>query len=642
MFLDPEPKRQDRPGRTLAHRPPLRERTAAENNQQFRPTKTTAPRPRLPPKTPLPESVSNLGQTVRLVAHSSSPASSSPATTVSNVRAKRDIGRQAPPARGRHAGEALGHRSSGSRLAPSSPQRSPEEDGSVRRRWSAGPLPQPLRIRKVYVPSLQDSDSSPPSSPYLVVFDSDSTRARSVSQPTLRLRPSVETFRSRTTQSSTLIWPESDRGLTTASSFASLLTYSTDDTLPSLRIPKRRRQQSQRAMGPDEVVNHLRRACDSHLSTIASESDRDSRIPSQLLPAEQPSRSSSARPPPLFIPDPSAASPSSMERGDTVSELPQPSSPSLRPKRSGYSSIAHSNSTSSRSGANRSASISRQPSVSSTRSSIFPAWAIRFYGGTANLVSPSAISVHLPAHFTHTRQDSQWTERSITSRLGTGYDELGDGSSPTSSHFLPSIFRSRTRTRANTSNTFASSRRSSTFRRPRARTRSRPGSYVMSNEPMPPMPQPLSPGPDTDLAPDLGTAFTADPVPDRVRVNPVAAVAADSAPANAATPETSPSENLMACDLLPCDALPQIPPEKKKRGWGTQRVLFCVGFIFPLVWIFAGFLLVKGRKGDVEKGAMLPDGEEVKWRWRNRLMGVVGFVVLAVIVSLTPRLGDYC
>ncbi|KAM0713491.1 hypothetical protein Q7P37_010453 [Cladosporium fusiforme] len=137
------------------------------------------------------------------------------------------------------------------------------------------------------------------------------------------------------------------------------------------------------------------------------------------------------------------------ENEDRLSAL---SAPSLKKKRSGYSVRGRSNSTPS--------GGSRQPSIISYAdsdrwskgSSLFPVWAKNFYGGYAALMSASKISLHNPptppkARETagHVRNYSQWSQRSITSRLGTGYSEI-ENASPTSSHFLPSIFRPRTRT----------------------------------------------------------------------------------------------------------------------------------------------------------------------------------------------------
>ena len=168
---------------------------------------------------------------------------------------------------------------------------------------------------------------------------------------------------------------------------------------------------------------------------------------SESVPADDTRRYDGPLPPLPPIPK----SRDSDEAFDTVSEL---SAPPLKQKRSGYSLRQRSNSTPS-----HSRGISQVSYDESERgshgSSIFPTWAKHFYAGTAGLVSASKVS--LSSHHTprpekrqpHIRNDSSWTERSITSRLGTGYSNISTGS-PTSSHFLPSIFRPRTRPRANT------------------------------------------------------------------------------------------------------------------------------------------------------------------------------------------------
>ena len=182
----------------------------------------------------------------------------------------------------------------------------------------------------------------------------------------------------------------------------------------------------------------------------------------------------------------------SEENFDKVSEL---HSPKLREKRSGYSLRRRSNSTPSRSHSRHMSQVSRSESDRwSHASSIFPQWAKQFYGHGATLMSASKVS--LSTHTTpqqsrngngqgHARNDSQWTERSITSRLGTGYSEI-ESTSPTSSHFLPSIFRPRTRGRANTED----NRRSRHFLQKKRPRRSNPGenrpdSMTIFNDPLP-------------------------------------------------------------------------------------------------------------------------------------------------------------
>ncbi|EGP84121.1 uncharacterized protein MYCGRDRAFT_105922, partial [Zymoseptoria tritici IPO323] len=65
----------------------------------------------------------------------------------------------------------------------------------------------------------------------------------------------------------------------------------------------------------------------------------------------------------------------------------------------------------------------------------------------------------------HERTDSSWTDRSITSRLGTGYSNM-ESISPTSSHFMPAVFRARTRklVKDGRVNKFASKKRMSSTR----------------------------------------------------------------------------------------------------------------------------------------------------------------------------------
>ncbi|KAK4631383.1 hypothetical protein CLAFUW4_03665 [Fulvia fulva] len=134
------------------------------------------------------------------------------------------------------------------------------------------------------------------------------------------------------------------------------------------------------------------------------------------------------------------------ENFDTLSEL---QAPALQQKRSGYSLRARSNSTST-----HSRQLSQVSNVESERTSqgstLFPTWAKRFYSGTHALQSKTSFGslsagIRQPAR--HQRGDSAYTDRSITSRLGTGYSNV-DSSSPVRSHFLPAIFRPRTRKRS--------------------------------------------------------------------------------------------------------------------------------------------------------------------------------------------------
>ncbi|KAK0876774.1 hypothetical protein LTR87_009340 [Friedmanniomyces endolithicus] len=403
---------------------------------------------------------------------------------------------------------------------------------SSRRPSSTDSIPATLSIRKTsspptpHAPTLQDARSDSvlpePSSPVLVVYDSDSSRPRSRSQP-LRYTSSLESIQSRL-QQPTAHRQDNKHNLANSTSWSSLRPDSSTDTLESLQVLKKRSKHrptslslgsssaftsgSRMASQDYDTLPYPRHQHNSYLSTIASESDQQSRSTSRQLshfslgsgvltgddassiplsgtwprgrqeselvessasdasPAvsggnsqHEPGdmtlgifRDESAKPQPLFKPrSPSAPgegrrydgplppippipkSRNSDENWDTVSEL---QTPSLRPKRSGYSLRQRSNSTPSRSN-----SHSRQISQISTEeserwshaSSLFPTWAKHFYGGTAALLSSSKVSLGThntprPTRIQHGRTGSQWTERSVASRLGTGYSEIETGS----------------------------------------------------------------------------------------------------------------------------------------------------------------------------------------------------------------------
>ncbi|TKA38867.1 hypothetical protein B0A54_09916 [Friedmanniomyces endolithicus] len=413
-------------------------------------------------------------------------------------------------------------------------------------------------------------------------------------------------------------------------------------------------------------------------------------------------RDESAKPQPLFKPrSPSAPgegrrydgplppippipkSRDSDENWDTVSEL---QTPSLRPKRSGYSLRQRSNSTPSRSN-----SHSRQISQISTEeserwshaSSLFPTWAKHFYGGTAALLSSSKVSLGThntprPTRIQHGRTGSQWTERSVASRLGTGYSEIETGS-PTSSRFLPSIFRPRTRVRADTDG----GRRSSNLRRSK---RSRPSA-------------------DTDGRPDSLAIFN-DPLPESRN----GAVLPSGQPKWGELKEGSPEEPLehrrlprsyskqkhydqmqfprpMTKDRLSDFALEQHPhltPSKRHSlrisAWrppsfvesldtlihsrcNRQILLFALGFVCPLLWMLGAALPLPrkplgatdaekqvggGSEEDVQMAMMKHEAGDAEKRWReekewlkarwwrtlNRVMSLVGLLVIGAVIAL--------
>ena len=475
------------------------------------------------------------------------------------------------------------------RTSPSNSEQRPTiPRRSSRRTSSASSTPAPLNIRKVDSSSTPRNQSSQESiaqseatlpqssSPNFVAYDSDHSRPRSRSQP-LQATTSFESIQSRL-QYPTTLQPETGRSLGTSSSWASLHPSSSTDTLPPLHIPKKRLRHkaassslqaaasSDRSMADEDIDTqpYPRPHWSSHLSTIASESDHQSRNTSQRLShfslgsgvltiddsssiplsgtwprgrresapidsiasdhspvvlamnSEEEAgdmtlgvfREESAKPQPLFQPrSGSAPGPSrkfdgqlppmppipksrdSDENFDRVSEL---QAPPLREKRSGYSLRRRSNSTPSRGHSKHLSQVSYSESDRGSHgSSLFPTWAKNFYGHGAALISASKISLsapQTPRHEhgqQHARNDSQWTERSITSRLGTGYNEV-EGGSPTSSHFLPSIFRPRARTRANTE---GSKLRKSKRSGPSGDEFTRSDSLAISSDPLPQKPE---------------------------------------------------------------------------------------------------------------------------------------------------------
>lgn len=660
---------------------------------------------------------------------------------------------------------------SDSEQAPAIPRK------SSRRRSSASSLPAPLTIRKASSPpapreqrsqeSIAQSEATfpEPSSPIVVLYDSDSTRPRSRRQH-LHFSPSVESIQSRL-QYPSVIRPQTNHSLGASNSWASLRPSSSTDTLPPLQIPKKRLRHkpaslslgsssaftssSRMASEEFDTLPYPRNHYSSHLSTIASESDRQSRSTSRQLshfslgsgvltgddsssipfsgtwprrrresapvdsmasdssrPAAGSSevepgdmtlgiyREESAKPQPLFKPrsesvpgeerryngplppiPPIPKSRDSDENFDTVSEL---QSPALRPKRSGYSLRQRSNSTPSRSNSH-SRHLSQISYIESERgshgSSIFPTWAKHFYGGTAALLSGSKTSVSTQStprpqqRQQHERNDSQWTERSITSRLGTGYSEI-ESASPTSSHFLPSIFRPRTRPRANTEGHGGSSRtRRSKRSRPSGEDDSRPDSLAIFNNPLPesrngetlPSGQPkfgtLKDSPDS--RPPLPRKYSKQkqwgqmeyPRPmTKDRLSEFAIQDPHLAP-------TKRSSHRLSAWRAP-SFVESLDTLVRSRG-NRQVLLFALGFVCPLLWMLAAVLplpkkpisagdlekSLAGSEEDVQAAMMKHEAgdaerryrEEHRWAkarwWRclNRIMSVIGVLVIGAVVS---------
>lgn len=664
-------------------------------------------------------------------------------------------------------------------------ERGLDESHKTSRRSSARSVPAspPAREENEYTaPRHQQSQESiapseatqlqQPSSPNFVAYQSDSSRPRSRSHP-LRYAPSVESIDS-VLQYPSIARPQTGRSLAYSSSFASLRLDSSTDTLAPLQVPKKRLRHKPKSLSLGSQSNFNSRSASgsrmeseeldtlpyprhhysSHLSTIASESER-SRSGSQQLshfslgsgvltgddsssiplsgmsgswprrrrgsaPVDSVASESSAQPPtssegepgdmtlgifreesakpqPLFKPrSPSAPGEGrrydgplppippiprgreSEEQIDTISEL---QSPSLRPKRSGYSLRQRSNSTPSQSRSRAVSQVSHDESERWSRgSSIFPTWAKHFYGGKAALGSASKIS--LSAHNTprpqqrqpHARNDSSWTERSMTSRLGTGYSNITSGS-PTSSHFLPSIFRPRTRGRAQTEGT----RRSSKFRRskrsrPSGEEDGRPDSLAIFNDPLPqsrdsngevlqsgqPKYGELKDGPSPQHPP-LPRKYSKQKHWDQMQF-PRPMTKDRLSEFGMHEPHLHPSRR--AANRLSTWRAPSFVESLDtlvRSRCNRQILLFALGFICPLLWMLAAVLPLPRKpitaneleksmdrsEEDVQAAMMKHEAGDAEKRWReerqwlkakwwrtlNRIMSVIGVLVIGAVVS---------
>ncbi len=634
----------------------------------------------------------------------------------------------------------------------------------ITRRSSYQQTPTEQRSQE-FSPQSESTTNLLTSSPNFVAYNSPTpTRPRSGTYP-LRHNYSFESIQSRL-QSPTHVRPDTGRSIATASSWASLRPSSSHDTLPPLQVPQKRLRHKTGSLSlnaaenasftsghsMDEDIDTLpypREQFSSHLSTIASESDRtDSRrlshfslgsgvltgddsssipfsgtwprrrresAPISSIASDAPATSSeeeagdmtlgifregSAKPQPLqpragAVPGerkyegplpplpPIPRSRDNEEHVDRLSEL-QPSQ--LREKRSGKSLRQRSNSTPSRSISRHLSQISHsETDRNSGASSLFPTWAKNFYGHGAALMSPSKVSLAAPGTprrdnngQSHARNDSQWTERSITSRLGTGYTELPDNrSSLTSSHFLPSIFRPRTRN--NLAADGSNSRKSRPSKRSRpSREDSRPDSLQIFSNPLPdsqagpsdtlpsghpkfgslkdtpneqhrPLPRKYSkqkqwdsmqfPRPMTkDRLSDFGTRLETPPHLERNKRHSYR-LSAWRAPSFVESLDT----------LL------------HARG-NRQILLFALGFVCPLLWMLGAVLpvpvkpasveeaqemSVAGSEDDIQAAMMKHEAGDAERRWReerawrkarwwrglNRVMSVVGVLVIGAVVS---------
>ncbi|KAK4580482.1 hypothetical protein LTR86_000685 [Recurvomyces mirabilis] len=662
------------------------------------------------------------------------------------------------------------------RTAQSPPDQEPPSEvfDSSPRRYSAdsiAPLPQSVRDYSHRTPRHQQSQESlspnqsifpEASSPIFVVYGSDPSRPRSRSQP-LRYTPSLESIQSRL-QYPSIIRPDTGRSLARTGSSASYHQPSSSvDTLAPLQVTRKRPRNkpgpvSATAKTSDEMdedydtLPYPRQQFSSHLSTIASESDQQSRSNSRQLshfslgsgvltgddassiplsgrrgrrgsaPVDSTSssrimrlgrsseeqepgdmtlgifREESAKPEPLFDPragvggrkydgplppiPPIPKGRDEDENFDTVSELQQPS---LRPKRSGYSLRNRSNSTPSRSGSH-SRQVSQISYIDSDRgshgSSIFPLWAKNFYGGGATLLSSSKISLggdyrtpHPQQRQQHGRNASNWTERSVTSRLGTGYSEI-ESASPSSSRFLPSIFRPRTRPKGEGAGRMSNLRRSKRSR-PSGDTESRPDSLAIFSEPFPPLP-----GAEGEVLPSGQPKFG------KLKDNSEEEEAHAHRPLQRKYSKQKHWNEMqfprpMTKDRLSDFALehPHLTPSRRQGRLSTWRppsfvesldtlvrsrcnrqiLLFALGFICPLLWMLGAVLplpsrpaqqdhekSIGGSEEDVQMAMMKHEAGDAERRWReekqwmkarwwrtlNRVMSIIGVLVIGAVIAL--------
>ena len=629
--------------------------------------------------------------------------------------------------------------------------------------FSASPAPRYHTSQE----SIAQSEATLPqsSSPNFVAYAPDPLRPRSSSHP-LYSSASIESIQSRL-QYPSIGRPDTGRSLATSSSWASLQPDSSTDTLAPLQVPKKRLRHKPASLSLNSTANlsfasesrmadedidtlpYPRQVFSSHLSTIASESDQNSRSTSQHLShfslgsgvltgddsssiplsgtwprrrresgnidsiASEPSpvapgtsseeelgdmtlgvfREESAKPQPLFKPrsgstpgadrrydgqvppiPPIPKNRESVEVLDKVSEL---HTPRLREQRSGYSLRRRSNSTPSRSHSRHMSLASRSEDERwSHGSSIFPTWAKHFYGHGATLMSASKVSLGTNStpqrQGQHGRNDSQWTERSITSRLGTGYSEI-ENASPTSSHFLPSIFRPRTRGRANTEGNGRSSKlRKSKRSRASGEESSRPDSMAIFNEPLPQSRNGKTLPSDKPKYGTLKDSSEQRPLPrkyskqkqwnDMQFPRPMTKDRLSDFGMQIQDPHLGPAKrtsNRLSAWRAPSfvESLDSLVRSRCNR----QILLFALGFMCPLLWMVAAVLPLPRKPisaNDLEKSlggseddiqAVMTQHEagdaEKRWReervwmkarwWRylNRIMSVIGILVIGAVVS---------
>lgn len=380
------------------------------------------------------------------------------------------------------------------------------------------------------------------------------------------------------------------------------------------------------------------------------------------------------------------------EHYDTLSEMTRPS---LHQKRSGYSLRARSNTTPGHSRQQSEISYSESERFSQG-TSIFPTWAKRFYSGDAFLASKLSLSSLSPSELdrqqqrsaiTHRRQDSSWTDRSITSRLGQTYSNT-DSVSPTSSHFLPAIFRPRTRKRSAEQSRISKlrkSQRSNKSKWSRPSQDSRPDSMAITIEPLPPL---TADGSDTERLPSGHPRYGSlqdpdDPLRSGPRRKPLRKYSKQGEWNHMEFPRPMTKDRLSDFSF---QHHPRLAPSKRTSQnrlsfWqapsfteslsslihsrcNRQVLLFGLGFLMPLCWMLGAVLplprrpptesdlekAVNGSEDDVQAAMMRHEAGDAERRWReerlflkakwwrmlNRIMSFIGLLVIGAVVSLSP------
>ncbi|CAK1361531.1 hypothetical protein CB0940_03105 [Cercospora beticola] len=384
------------------------------------------------------------------------------------------------------------------------------------------------------------------------------------------------------------------------------------------------------------------------------------------------------------------------EQFDTLSEMTRPS---LHQKRSGYSLRGRSNTTPGHSRGQSEVSYVGSD-ISSQGAGIFPVWARNFYSGNAQLSSKISLSSlsnsdrARTAPQQHRRGDSTWTDHSITSRLGQTYSTEGDVS-PTSSHFLPAIFRPRTRpNEASRKSKLQKSHRSQKSNKSNKTNRSRPSNDDRPDS-MPILADPAQPehGADFEVLPSGQPRWglLQDPdssPPQRIpRHKPLRKYSKQGQWDQMEFPRPMTKDRLSEFGGSLIGQQPHLAPSKRtsqtrlsfwqapsftesldtliRSRCNRQVLLFTLGFVMPLFWMLAAVLplpkqppsetelekhraALPGSEEDIEQAMMRHEAGDAEQRWRdertyrkakwwrmlNRIMSVIGLLVIGAVVAL--------